>query len=164
MKGKGIDNTLKFILKETSPVLEIRGGVVEESDKKLIQGTIVEGILKTRVVKIGKEKIPYKFIELKNKQGYLSPSSLNVYISKFANLEGGFKSKDIGDTKETAFGEKPTKKQKIKNIMVNYGLPIIGGYLGYQVAKKMQADNKKMVGYIAFFALIGMIPRYLHNK
>jgi hypothetical protein len=164
MKGQGINNTLKFILTENSPILQIRSGNVEESDKKLIKGTIVEGMLKTRVVKIGKEKLPYRFIELKNKKGYLSPSALNVYIDNFANLDGEEKVDLDIDVKETAFGEKTPPQSKTKTFIINWALPITGGFIGYKIAKKMDADNRKTFGYVVFFALLGMIPRFMYKK
>lgn len=161
---KGISNTLKFILKEETPILEIRSGSVEESDKKLVSGTIVEGLLKTRIVKVGREKVPFRFIELKNKKGYLSPSSVNVYIDKFANLDGE-EIDDIGtDVKTTALGEKPQPESRVKNFVINWGLPITGGFIGYKIAKKMDADEKQTFGYVVFFALIGMIPRFMYKK
>jgi hypothetical protein len=164
MKGQGINNTLKFILTENSPILQIRSGNVEESDKKLIKGTIVEGMLKTRVVKIGKEKLPYRFIELKNKKGYLSPSSLNVYIDNFANLDGE-ETVDLNiDVKETALGENKPPQSKTKTFIINWALPITGGFIGYKIAKKMDADNRKTFGYVVFFALLGMIPRFMYKK
>jgi hypothetical protein len=163
MKGAGINNTHKFILKETSPILEIRGGSVEESDKKLVQGTIVDGMLKTRVVKVGKEKRPYRFIEIKNKKGYLSPSVVNLYVGNFANLEGEG-SDSNSDVKSTAFGEKSSRGKKAKDVFINWGLPVIGGVVGYQIAKKMGADEKKTIGFVLFFGLLGVIPRYLYNK
>jgi hypothetical protein len=61
MKSEGINNTLFFILKETSPILELGdNNVVEESDKKLLKGTIVQGQLKTRVVNMNGQKIAKK--------------------------------------------------------------------------------------------------------
>ena len=153
MKGKGIDNTLKFILKENTPILEIKNSVVEESENKLLLGTVVEGMLKTRVVKVGREK-----------EGYLAPSSVNVYIDKFANLDGEeLKDTDL-DLKETVLGEKPQPKSKVKNFIINWGLPITGGFIGYKIAKKMDSDDKKTFGFVVFFGLLGMIPRFMSKK
>lgn len=161
MKGEGINNNMKFILKETSPILTIKNGSIEESDKKLMKNTIVEGMLKTRVVKIDREKIPYRFIELKNKKGYLSPSVVNVYVSNFSNLGGDESSNDV---KQTSFGQKQSNGKKAKDFFINWGLPVVGGVVGYQIAKKMQADQKKTIGMVVFFGLLGVIPRYLYNK
>jgi hypothetical protein len=164
MKGKGIENTLKFILKENTPILEIKNSVVEESENKLLLGTVVEGMLKTRVVKVGREKVPYRFIQLKDKKGYLAPSSVNVYIDKFANLDGEeLKDTDL-DLKETVLGEKPQPKSKVKNFIINWGLPITGGFIGYKIAKKMDSDDKKTFGFVVFFGLLGMIPRFMSKK
>jgi len=162
MKGEGVNNTLNFIVKETSPILQIRNGSVEESEKKLLQGTIVDGMLKTRVIKIDRDKVPYRFIELKNKKGYLSPSVVNLYVGNFANLEG--EESNSNDVKNTSFGQKKSKGQKAKDFLINWGLPAVGGVVGYQIAKKMEADQKKTIGLVVFFGLLGLIPRYLHNK
>lgn len=162
MKSEGISNNLKFILKETSPILEIRGGVVEQSDKKLIKGTVVDGMLKTRVVKYNKEKIPFKFVELKDKKGYLPPSILNLYISTFANIEGVEETKKEDEVKATSFGEK--KPNKLKNGLIKYGIPVIGGVVGFKIAQKMEMDTKKTAGMVIFFCLIGFLPRYLLKK
>jgi len=160
MKGEGINNTLSFILKETTPILEFGdNGVVEESDKKLLKGTVVQGQLKTRVVSMNGDKVPYRFIQLKDKKGYISPQMVNLYIGKFANF-------DNADVKEENSQEtEPYKNPKKRgNLIINWGLPIGGGVLGYFVGKKMEAEPKKMVGYVIFFTLIGFLPRYLYKK
>ena len=160
MKGEGINNTLSFILKETTPILEFgNNGVVEESDKKLLKGTVIQGQLKTRVVSMNGDKIPYRFIQLKDKKGYISPQMVNLYIGKFANF-------DNADNKEEKSQEtEPYKNPKKKgNLIINWGLPIGGGVLGYFVCKKMEAEPKKMIGYVVFFTLIGFLPRYLYKK
>lgn len=160
MKGEGINNTLSFILKETTPILEFAdNGVVEESDKKLLKGTVIQGQLKTRVVSMNGDKIPYRFIQLKDKKGYISPQMVNLYIGKFANFENA----DVQEekSKETEPYKNPKKKG---NLIINWGLPIGGGVLGYFVAKKIEAEPKKMVGYVIFFTLIGFSPRYLYKK
>jgi len=165
MKGQGVNNSLKFILRESTPILEIRSGKVEESQNKLLQGTVVDGMLKTRIVKVGKEKVPYRFIELKNKKGYLSPATVNVYIDKFANLDGEEEQLDLDvDVKQTALGETPAKTSRVKNFIINWALPITGGVIGYKIAKKMDADEKKTFGYVVFFGLLGMIPRFMNKK
>ena len=65
MNKDGINNTLQFILKETTPILELGAkSNIEESDKKLLRGTIIEGQLKTRIINYRGEKIPFKFIQL----------------------------------------------------------------------------------------------------
>ena len=87
MKKDGVDNTLQFILKETTPILELtNNSKIEESDKKLFRGTIIDGQLKTRIINIRGKKLPFKFIQLKDKKGYISPQVVNLYIGKFANF------------------------------------------------------------------------------
>ena len=64
-------------------------------------------------------------------------------------------------TEETKPYQKP---KKTKNFIINYGLPVMGGVLGYYIAKKTEADEKKMIGFVLFFGLLGFLPRYLYNK
>ena len=159
MNKDGINNTLQFILKESTPILELGAkSNIEESDKKLLRGTIIEGQLKTRIVNIKGERIPFKFIQLKDKKGYISPQVVNLYIGKFANF--------VEDEEEEITNEtEPYKKpKKVRNFVINYGLPVIGGTIGYFVAKKTDADEKKMIGFILFFGLLGFLPRYLYKK
>jgi hypothetical protein len=160
MKNEGINNTLQFILKESTPILELGAkSNIEESDKKLLRGTIIEGQLKTRIVNIKGERIPFKFIQLKDKKGYISPQVVNLYIGKFANFVEDEEEEEI--TNETEPYKKP---KKVRNFVINYGLPVIGGTIGYFVAKKTDADEKKMIGFILFFGLLGFLPRYLYKK
>jgi len=159
MSKDGINNTLQFILKETTPILELGDkSTIEESDKKLLRGTIINGQLKTRIVNIDGERIPFKFIQLKDKKGYISPQVVNLYIGKFANFVDNEKEELTNETK-------PYQKQKkVSNLVIDYGLPVVGGAIGYFIAKKNDADEKKMIGFILFFALLGFLPRYLHKK
>lgn len=160
MKNDGINNTLQFILKETTPILELGAkSTIEESDKKLLRGTIINGQLKTRIVNINGERIPFKFIQLKDKKGYISPQVVNLYIGKFANFVEGEQDEEI--TEEIEPYKKPKKNQ---NFIINYGLPIIGGTIGYFISKKNDANEKKMIGFILFFGLLGFLPRYLYKK
>jgi hypothetical protein len=160
MKKDGINNTLQFILKESTPIYELgQKSNMEESDKKLLKGTIVDGQLKTRIVSINGERVPFKFIQLKDKKGYISPQVVNLYIGKFANFE------EAENNEEITNAVKPYQNpKKAKNFVINYGLPMVGLGLGYYVAKKTDADEKKMIGYILFFGLLGILPRYLYNK
>ena len=160
MKNDGINNTLQFILKETTPILELGAkSNIEESDKKLLRGTIVNGQLKTRIVNINGERVPFKFIQLKDKKGYISPQVVNLYIGKFANFVDEEKEEEI--TNETKPYQKP---RKARNFVINYGLPVVGGAIGYFISKKMDAEPKKMVGFVLFFGLLGFLPRYLYKK
>jgi hypothetical protein len=160
MKKDGINNTLQFILKETTPILELGNkSTIEESDKKLLRGTIINGQLKTRIVNIDGKKIPFKFIQLQDKKGYISPQVVNLYIGKFANFTEAENEEEI--TQETEPYQKP---KKTRNFIINYGLPVVGGAIGYFIAKKTDADEKKMIGFILFFGLLGFLPRYLYKK
>jgi hypothetical protein len=160
MKKDGINNTLQFILKETTPILELGNkSNIEESDKKLLRGTIINGQLKTRIVNIDGERIPYKFIQLQDKKGYISPQVVNLYIGKFANFVNEEVDEEI--TQETEPYQNP---KKTRNFIINYGLPAMGGVIGYYIAKKTEADEKKMIGFVLFFGLLGFLPRYLLKK
>jgi hypothetical protein len=160
MKKDGINNTLQFILKETTPILELGDkSVIEESDKKLLRGTIINGQLKTRIVNLDGERIPFKFIQLQDKKGYISPHMVNLYIGKFANFEDAVKVDEV--TNETKPYQKP---KKVRNFVINYGLPVVGGTIGYFIAKKNDGDTKKIVGFVLFFGLLGFLPRYLFKK
>lgn len=160
MKKDGINNTLQFILKETTPILELGDkSVIEESDKKLLRGTIINGQLKTRIVNVDGERIPFKFIQLQDKKGYISPQMVNLYIGKFANFEDAVNTDEV--TNETKPYQKP---KKARNFVINYGLPVVGGTIGYFIAKKNDGDTKKIVGFVLFFGLLGFLPRYLLKK
>lgn len=166
MKGEGVNNNLQFILTETAPILEISKGGVEESDKKLMEGTVIEGQLATRIVSNGKRKVPYRFIKLGKKKGFLSPHVVNLYVGHFANLDGLNPTKDDTPVRDSAFGEKKAKSKtkKLTKFVINYGLPIGGAYAGFKIAKKMGADPKKTAGYVIFFTLLGLLPRYLNKN
>lgn len=164
MESKGIKNNLSFVLTENAPILTFKGSKIEDSGKKLIKGTVVNGLLKTRIVNIDGEKIAYKFIELENKKGYISPQVVNLYVGTFANYVSDGKNIDSTPVKETAFGEdKANKKRTKKNYLINYGLPVLGCVVGYQIAKRTGADDKKTISYVLFFGLLGWLPRYIYK-
>ena len=160
MKKDGINNRLQYILKKTTRILKLGDkSVIEESDKKLLRGTVINGQLKTRIVNMDGERVPFKFIQLQDKKGYISPQVVNLYIGKFANFENADNVEEI--TNETKPYQKP---KKVRNFVINYGLPVVGGTLGYFIAKRNDADTKKMVGFVLFFGLLGFLPRYLYKK
>jgi len=167
MKGQGVNNNSKFILTTNAPILEINKGKVEESSKKLLDGTVIEGTLVTRVVNTKRKKVPFRFIKLDNKLGYLSPRVVNLYVDYFANTDGLSPESKSSETpvKDTSFGEKKgkTKTKKAKNFIINYGLPLGGAIVGYQIAKKRGGDTKTLIGYTVAFGLLGAIPRYLYK-
>jgi hypothetical protein len=100
-----------------------------------------------------------KDVKSKDKKGLFSPRVVNLYIGKFANFDNA----EIGEEKSSE--TEPYKNPKKKcNLIINWGLPIGGGVLGYFVGKKMEAEPKKMIGYVVFFTLIGFLPRYLYKK
>ena len=161
MTGIGADNNIQFKVKETTPILELKGSAINETDKKLIKGTILEGKLSTRVVKMGEHKTPFKLIKIKDEKGkFISPQVVSVFVSNFEGIEG---EEVINDVEKTALGE-GQKKYKKPSKLIKYGLPICGLGLGYYIAKKKLYEPKKMAGTIVFFGLLGLLPRYLMNK
>lgn len=152
-----------FILNEDAPVFSFSKGKINETEESLHQGTVIQGSLKTRIVNIDKNKIPYKFVEIKGNGGFISPQVVNLYVGDFANLDGS-NIKDDTIVKKTALGEAKGNSLKRKNTLINYGLPILGGIVGYQIAKRTGAETKKKIGFILFFGLLGMIPKYIYNK
>jgi len=84
---------------------------------------------------------------------------VNLYIGKFANFEDAVKVDEV--TNETKPYQKP---KKARNFVINYGLPVVGGTIGYFIAKKNDGDTKKIVGFVLFFGLLGFLPRYLFKK
>jgi hypothetical protein len=163
MNTKSVDSYFDFILLEDAPILTVSGSTVNESGKNLLEGTVVKGNLKTRIISIDGKKTPYKFIEINDKGGFISPQVVNLYVSDFVNLDGKKKQKKT-PVKDTALGEKQGSKAKRKNVLINYGLPVLGGVVGYQIAKRTGADMKKTVGFVLFFGLLGLIPKYIYKK
>jgi len=164
-KKVGVSDNMSFIVKENAPIINIKGNNFDESDSKLVKGTVFDGKIKTRIINIDGEKQPYKIIQLSNGKGYISPDVVNGYIGTFANLDG-LNPADNTPVKKYALGEhkKAGQKQKLKSTIINYALPITGGVIGYKIAKKMNAEMKKTVGYVIFFGLLGSIPRYLYRN
>lgn len=164
MKTIGIDNTKEYIVRESSPVLLIKNSKVDEADKRILKGTVVEGALKTRVINIDGEKVPYKFIQIKDSKEYISPQVVDVYINDFEGIDG--ENVDKNPVRKTAYGEdkKTSRKQRIKRIAVNYGLPLAGAVIGYKVAEKKGGDMRTKVGYVLFFTLLGALPRILSKN
>jgi hypothetical protein len=165
MEQQGVNSSKQFLVKENAPILEFKGGQMEETGRTLMEGTVVNGLLKTRIIKVGRDKVPFRIIQLTGSKGYISPQVVNLYIGDFANLDGLAPTKDKTPVKDTAYGEKKaTTRKKAKNFIINYGIPITGGVVGYKIAKKMGADDKKTLGYILFFTVLGCIPRYLYRN
>jgi len=161
MNKGGVDRNLEFKIKTTAPILELKGSEIKETDKNLIKGTVFKGILTTRIIKIDKEKVPYKFIKLKDeKNKYVSPRVINLYVNDFASVEGEPEKEEV---QPTALGEKKTKKGA-KNFIINYGLPMGGMTIGYLIAKKKQSDLKQTAGYVVFFGLLGLLPKYVMKQ
>ncbi len=163
MKPKGVNNKFEFILLQDTPVFNLKGKDIKEKDDYLLEGTVIKGSLKTRIInnEDGLSK-PYKIIELEDVSGFIFPELVNFYISDFVNVDGN-KNKEETPIQETALGELKNNK-KTSNKFISFGLPIVGGLVGYGIAKKMDADVKKKIGLIAFFSLMGMIPKYIYSK
>ena len=157
---------MSYQLNDTIPVLAIKGSEIKETPKKLFKGTIVKGFLKKRVVNFKGQKIPFKFIQLKDEGGYITTQGVDLYIPL-----DGFKSSSfdaipistdlVTNKKEEDKAVKPAKKNKV----IAYGLPIVTGILGWQIAKKMDLDFKNKIAVSIVCLLLGTIPNYiLKNK
>ena len=156
----GVDKNLRFKVKETSPILELKGSTIIETDKSLIKGSVFEGNLSTRVVNLNGEKSPFKLIKIKDEKSlFVTPKVVSIFVSDFEGIEPP---KEV-ETKGTALGEGKRKYKKPSKLMT-YGLPLGGLGLGYYIAKKKQYEPKKMAGMMLFFGLLGFLPKYLMKK
>lgn len=165
MKTDGVNNLLSFRLNEDTPIFKIKGGKADETEKKLLKNTVVDGKLKTRIITVDREKEPFKVIELANEKGYISPHVVSLYLKEFENINANDLSVKKTPVRETSNGEKSTsRKSRAKNIIINYGLPATGAFVGYKVAKKMGSDTKKTIGLVLFFTVLGFLPKYIHRK
>jgi hypothetical protein len=162
MRNKNNNNTseLSFMVRDTTPVLSIKGSQINTTDKKLFKGTIINGFLKNRVVNFKGRKTPFKFIQLKEQNGYISPQDIDLYIpiEDFTIQSNFVEDKKIEE-------EVKELKTKNKNLFITYGLPVLTGILGYQIAKKMNFDTKNKVFLTLIFSFLGMIPNFnMKNK
>jgi len=162
MRNKNNNNVseLSFMVKDTTPVLSIKGSQINKTDKKLFKGTIINGFLKNRVVSFKGRKTPFKFIQLKEENGYISPQDVDLYIpiEDFTIQSNFVEDKKIEE-------EVKELKTKNKNLFITYGLPVLTGVLGYQIAKKMDFDTKNKVFLTLIFSFLGMIPNFnMKNK
>lgn len=164
----GVSNTKSFILKYDTPILTIKGSKVEDSGSKLMAGTVIEGFVKTRIISNDKDKkTPYKFIQIfDGKKGinqFISPKTVNLYINDFSDAEN-----TVIKTKKTAWGENKSNAngnvKKKNNIFVKYGLPLIGTYIGYRIAKHKGVSGGKMALFIIGFGLLGALPSFINKK
>lgn len=162
MRNKNNNNVseLSFMVKDTTPVLSIKGSQINKTDKKLFKGTIINGFLKNRVVSFKGRKTPFKFIQLKEENGYISPQDIDLYIpiEDFTIQSNFVEDKKIEE-------EVKELKTKNKNLFITYALPVLTGVLGYQIAKKMDFDTKNKVFLTLIFSFLGMIPNFnMKNK
>jgi len=156
---------MSYQLNDTMPILAIKGSEIRETPKKLFKGTIVKGFLKKRVVNFKGQKIPFKFIQLKDESGYISTQGVDLYIPL-----DGFKSSNfdavpvpidlVTDKKEDKEAGKTAKKNKL----IAYGLPVVAGILGWQIAKKMDMELKNKIALSVVCLLLGTIPNYIYKN
>lgn len=152
---------LTFMVRDTTPVLLIKGSQINKSEKKLFKGTIIKGFLKNRVVNFKGQKIPFKFVQLKEENGYISPQDVDLYIpiNNFEVQSSFIENEKIEEE------IKEIKENKNKNLFIAYGLPVLTGFIGYQIAKKMDFDTKNKVFLTLLFSVLGMIPNFnMKNK
>lgn len=157
---------MSYQLNDTIPVLSIKGSEIMETPKKLFKGTIVKGFLKKRVVNFKGKKMPFKFIQLKDENGYISTKGADLYIPLDGFKSSNFDSVPIPtDLITDKKDEKETSKVVKKNNLIAYGLPAVAGILGWQIAKKMDLDFKNKIAVSIACLLLGTIPNYiLKNK
>lgn len=148
-----------FILNDNLPVLSIKNSSISESGKTLLKGTIVNGFLKTRLISLNGKRNPFKFIQLKNENGYISPRGADVYIEikkeQLKSFDG------IVSEKENL--ESISKPKKVSKVL-SFGLPVIGGVLGYQIANKKGMELTKKIAFVLGFSLLFYVPIYVYKK
>lgn len=157
---------MSYQLKDTLPVLAIKGSEIRETPKKLFKGTVVKGFLKKRVVNFKGQKIPFKFIQLKDESGYITTQGVDLYIPLDGFKASSFDAIPVpADLVTDKKDEKEVGKTTKKNKLIAYGLPAIAGVLGWQIAKKMDLDFKNKIAVSIVCLLLGTIPNYiLKNK
>lgn len=165
-KNMSVSNEMSFILKDNTPILAIKGSSIKETPKKLFKGSVIQGFLKIRVVDFNGEKTPFKFIQLKDENGYISPRVVNLYLP----ITEEFKTSSFIGNEETKLDvvnklQSEEIKPPKKNIFIAYVLPVITGILGWQIAKKMDLDMKNKLALTTISFLLGTIPNFnLKNK
>ena len=153
-------NSMSYQLNDNVPILNIKNSVVSETNKKLFRGTIIEGFLKTRIVNLKGNKIPFKFIQLKDESGYISPKAVDLYISLSSLNQSNFDASKESLIEEKKDDLKNVKKQKT-NKLIAYGLPVATSVLGWHIAKKMGLDLKNQVLVSIVCLLLGSAPNYM---
>ena len=142
---------MSYQLNDTLPVLAIKGSEIKETPKKLFKGTIVKGFLKKRVVNFKGQKTPFKFLQLIPLDGFNASSFDAVPVP--TDL--------VTDKKEEDKAGESAKTNKL----IAYGLPVVTGVLGWQIAKKMDLEFRNKLLFSAICLLLGTIPNYiLKNK
>lgn len=162
-RGKtSVSKEMTYQLNDTIPVLSIKGSEIKETPKKLFKGTIVKGFLKKRVVNFGGKKLPFKFIQLKDENGYISTQGVDLYIPldgfKTSNFDSVPVPVDLVTNKKEE--DKAVKSAKT-NKLIAYGLPVLTGVLGWQIAKKMEMEFRNKVLISVLCGLIGLVPNYI---
>lgn len=160
-----VSKEMSFQLNDTLPVLAIKGSEIKETPKKLFKGTIVKGYLKKRVVNFKGKKIPFKFIQLKEENGYITTQGVDLYIPldgiKISNFDAVPVPTDLVTGKKE--DDKVVKNTKT-NKLITYGLPVVTGVLGWQIAKKMDLEFRNKLLVSAICLLLGTIPNYIYKN
>jgi hypothetical protein len=166
---QGVSKNTTFILSQDAPVLNITSGKIEDTGIVLLKGTVVDGVIKTKIVGIDGEKVPVKLLSLSSeKNSYIVPSFLNVYTKEIEEIKG-LKARDT-PVKKSAFGEKTSsieggkKASAFNRFTLNIGVPALTAYIGYRVAKKQGGGTKKILIYTIGFGLLGFIPKYMSKS
>lgn len=150
---------MTFILNDDLPVLSIKNSSISETNKKLIKGTILKGFLKTRLISLDGKRSPFKFIQLKDENGYISPRGVDIYIEIKKEQLNNFS----GENNEKDNLENVPKNKKVSKLL-SIGLPAIGGVLGYQIANKKGMELTKKIAFVLGFSLLFYVPIYVYKK
>ena len=156
---------MSYQLNDNLPILAIKGSELRETPKKLFKGTIVKGVLKKRVINFKGQKIPFKFIQLKDESGYITTQGVDLYIPldgfKVSSFDAVPVPTDlVTDKKEEDKAGKSAKTNKL----IAYGLPVVTGVLGWQIAKKMDLEFRNKLLFSAICLLLGTIPNYIYKN
>ena len=157
---------MSYQLNDTLPILAIKGSEIKETPKKLFKGTIVKGFLKKRVVNFKGQKTPFKFIQLKDEGGYITTQGVDLYIPFDGFNTSSFDAVPVPTDLVTDKKEEDKAVESAKtNKLIAYGLPVVTGVLGWQIAKKMDLEFRNKLLFSAICLLLGTIPNYiLKNK
>lgn len=161
-----VDNSsFTFIVKKDTNILNFKGNEYTVTQKLLKKGTVFTGTLRTKIIGRGKDnKRPVKLLQVDGSKDYVELSSSNIYMDELAkadksNFDGG----ENAPTTSKPYDKNYKTKAGLKNIVLKYGLPIGGAYVGYQIAKKKGLDTTKTFALVIALGFVSYLP-YLAQK